>query len=158
MIKGLDDFITGKNDPNAPFNQVDWDDQFHEVLDECEEITEEILDEDYNELGIAMMTAFEEVASRELKNERMSYKQIYKFVTERHNEIRQEFRNRYKVLKFWKALNCNPINSPIAFNAMCFEQAKKIGLDENIMNRVISIWTCTKQKEFPVNYFKTLLR
>lgn len=45
-MKGLDDWITGKNDPNAPFNQVDWIDQHNLIVNECDWITDEMLEND----------------------------------------------------------------------------------------------------------------
>lgn len=45
-IKGLDDFITGKNDPNAPFNQTDFAEEFSDVLDYCDWVTDEMWNDD----------------------------------------------------------------------------------------------------------------
>lgn len=52
-MKGLDDFITGKYDPSAPFNQTDWMDSFSPIVDECEWIDEVMLNDEptYNKLG-----------------------------------------------------------------------------------------------------------
>ena len=44
-MKGLDDWITGVHDPNAPFNQTDWVDDMRYVIDECDWLTDEILDD-----------------------------------------------------------------------------------------------------------------
>ena len=46
-MKGLDDWITGKNDPSAPFNQVDFVDKFDSVIYELGEwLTDEMLEDD----------------------------------------------------------------------------------------------------------------
>lgn len=44
-MKGLDYYIMGVNDQNAPFNQTDWTEEFYPILDECDWITDEMLDD-----------------------------------------------------------------------------------------------------------------
>lgn len=55
-MKGLDDFIMGVHDPNAPFNQTDWTEDFECVLAECFWLNFKTLDIDktYRELGRLM--------------------------------------------------------------------------------------------------------
>jgi hypothetical protein len=60
-MKGLDAWITGANDPFAPFNQLDLDDIYSDVLAKCDWITEEIYENEYN----ALETAFSFVMSLE---------------------------------------------------------------------------------------------
>jgi len=52
VMQGLDNWIMGVNDPNAPFNQTDWVEQYDMILDKCEWITDEMLENDktYKEL------------------------------------------------------------------------------------------------------------
>jgi len=52
-MQGLDNWIMGVNDPNAPFNQTDWVEQYDMILDKCEWVTDEMLENDktYKELG-----------------------------------------------------------------------------------------------------------
>lgn len=52
-IHGLDNWIMGVNDPNAPFNQIDWVEEYGDVLDQCDWITEEMLENEntYRNLG-----------------------------------------------------------------------------------------------------------
>jgi len=45
-MKGLDDYITGKNDPSAPFNQTDIFDRYGDVIDFCTWLPESALDND----------------------------------------------------------------------------------------------------------------
>jgi hypothetical protein len=45
-MRGLDDYITGQYSPDAPFNQADICDLYGPVIDTCEWITDEMLDED----------------------------------------------------------------------------------------------------------------
>lgn len=55
-MRGLDDHITGKYDPNNPANQTDWAETFDNVLDKCEWITDAMLadDDTYEMLGNLM--------------------------------------------------------------------------------------------------------
>lgn len=159
MIKGLDDYITGKNDPDAPFNQVDWTDTMSDVLDNCDEITEEVYDKEWEFIEVALEETFTNAVKESVTgNKYLKQRDMYQFVKDNQYLMTVEFRKRYKILKFWDTLSNNPKENPITFNAMCFEQAKLIGIDEGLMNRIISIWGCTSKKEFPVNYFKTLLK
>lgn len=52
-MRGLDDFIEGKYDPSAPFNQTDWMDLYSPIVDKCEWIDEVMLNDEptYNKLG-----------------------------------------------------------------------------------------------------------
>lgn len=52
-MKGLDNWIMGINDPNAPFNESEWTDYYTPVLDISDWITEEMLQDDktYKLLG-----------------------------------------------------------------------------------------------------------
>lgn len=44
--------------------------------------------------------------------------------------------------------------SPVAFNVYAFEKAEELQLSERDMNRVISAWACTLDKEPPTYLFK----
>lgn len=44
-MKGLDDYITGKYDPNAPFNQVEPEDIYYPILNAVT-----MLDEEYDKM------------------------------------------------------------------------------------------------------------
>lgn len=58
-MRGLDAYICGINDPSAPFNQIDWAEQYESALDKCDWITEEMLsnDAEYQKLGELMEKA-----------------------------------------------------------------------------------------------------
>lgn len=45
-MKGLDNWITGVNDPNAPFNQIDMEDYYAPVIEVSEWITDDMLNDD----------------------------------------------------------------------------------------------------------------
>jgi hypothetical protein len=47
-MRGLDAWITGQHDPNAPFNETHWTETLllSPVLDKCDWITEEQLDDE----------------------------------------------------------------------------------------------------------------
>ena len=45
-MKGLDSWIMGINDPNAPFNQHDWVEFYEPILNHCEWITDDMLEND----------------------------------------------------------------------------------------------------------------
>jgi hypothetical protein len=53
MLKGLDDYIMGVHDSNAPFNQVDWVDEYHDIIVHCNWLTDDMIgdDETYCKLG-----------------------------------------------------------------------------------------------------------
>ena len=51
-MKGLDDFITGRFDPNNPANQVDWTEIFGDTLGKCDWVTEGMLDDDETHLTL----------------------------------------------------------------------------------------------------------
>ena len=59
-MKGLDAHIMGLHDPNAPFNQVDWVEMYDPILDHCEWITDEMIDDDkeFEKLGEAFDRAY----------------------------------------------------------------------------------------------------
>ena len=44
-IKGLDDYIMGVHDSNAPFNQVEWAEEAECILEHCEWIIDEVFDD-----------------------------------------------------------------------------------------------------------------
>jgi hypothetical protein len=45
-MKGLDNWIMGINDPNAPFNQIDWCEEFESVLEHCDWLNNQTLEID----------------------------------------------------------------------------------------------------------------
>jgi hypothetical protein len=63
-MRGLDAWITGQHDPNAPFNETHWTETplLSPVLDKCDWITEEQLDDEAvsEELGRIIGTVVEE--------------------------------------------------------------------------------------------------
>jgi hypothetical protein len=85
-MRGLDAYITGQYSPDAPFNQADICDLYGPVIDTCEWITDEMLDEDetYFKLFDSIEEAWEEATDLEISiNDRyLSSKQKYKFMTE----------------------------------------------------------------------------
>jgi|688.fasta_scaffold563187_1 hypothetical protein len=60
-MKGLDNWITGANDPSAPFNQIDLEDKYPYLLPHCLWITDEMFEDDYSTLE----DAFDLVISNE---------------------------------------------------------------------------------------------
>ena len=52
-MKGLDAWIMGLNDPDAPFNQTEWIDTYEPILDKCDWVTEKMITDDnsYQKLG-----------------------------------------------------------------------------------------------------------
>lgn len=59
-MKGLDSWIMGLNDPNAPFNQTDWMEYYSPVIDISDWITIEMCDnpKTYELLGQVFDEAF----------------------------------------------------------------------------------------------------
>lgn len=66
-MKGLDSWIMGLNDPNAPFNQVDLVDYYAPVIDISDWITDEMLENEnsLNNLVDALDNAFSLLLKRE---------------------------------------------------------------------------------------------
>lgn len=78
-MNGLDDWITGKNDPNNPANQTDWTEQFSPILEHAEWLTEEFIDEgdNYRIIGNHLNDIFE---NKVLKNKWFSSKDRHNFL------------------------------------------------------------------------------
>ena len=65
-MKGLDNWITGANDPSAPFNQIDLDDKYPHVLEKCDWLSDDIYEADYEILWSAIESVLEEHVPKEL--------------------------------------------------------------------------------------------
>lgn len=87
VIRGLDDYIMGVHDPNAPFNQIDWVEEFEEVLCHCLWLTDIMLDVDktYKELGKLMDDAACEVLN--LNNRYYTTKEKYQALKDNAEKI-----------------------------------------------------------------------
>lgn len=60
--------------------------------------------------------------------------------------------NQEAIIAFWTALEAYySTGSFTDFNNFCFEKAEELQMDERDMNRVISAWACTLEKD-PPNY------
>jgi len=66
-MKGLDNYIMGINDPSAPFNQVDLDDTHPYLMERCLWVTDEIWENDYEQLEQAVNEIIEEECPTEIK-------------------------------------------------------------------------------------------
>ena len=84
-MKGLDAHIMGLNDPNAPFNQVDWVDFYDPLLDHCEWITDEMIDDDteYAKLG----EAFDRAYTKFVGDKWIPKREIIQFMVENAGEL-----------------------------------------------------------------------
>jgi hypothetical protein len=91
-MKGLDNWITGANDPSAPFNQVDLDDKHGHILEKCDWLTDEMYEEDYQVLCEAMETVIDEHVPNNL-----TYDQLHSRSWERDNA---EFLAEHLLLKY----------------------------------------------------------
>lgn len=74
----------------------------------------------------------------------------------------------HPVLAFWYALNAyhrlttsesldeplEGLSNPVSFNALAFNEAKRLGLTEQQMNSTISTWACTLSIEPPAYFLK----
>lgn len=92
----LDDWIEGVHDPSAPFNQTEWTEQFSPIIDECDWITDEMLDDDdtYFKLGEVLT---ERVMPKYIDPEKYYPKgETYVIMTEKAKEIAQDFKKEYE--------------------------------------------------------------
>lgn len=103
MIRGLDNWIMGVNDPNAPFNQTDWVEQFSMVIDECDWITDEMLEdlETYNKLEKIITEVVKEFID---PDQYWTSKQKYKILMESRIEISTKFKEAYEDTRFFKRI------------------------------------------------------
>lgn len=92
-MKGLDDYIEGKYDPNAPFNQVSWVEQYENIIDQCDWITDEMLEDDdiYQYLGIIL----ENIVDKFIGEKYYNRKDKYAFLLSKKDEITTEFKTQY---------------------------------------------------------------
>ena len=85
----------GVNDPNAPFNQVDIIDEYDMIIEECDWITDEMLENEYSELYEAI-----DIAVANNKPEKyMNRKEKHKFLTDNAKQIAKDFYDEYLIIK-----------------------------------------------------------
>jgi hypothetical protein len=97
-MKGLDNYIMGLNDPNAPFNQTLFEDEFAPVFDLCDWITEEMLEDDtvFPVLG----SIFEEEVSKILEPDRYyTAKERYALLKENASVLEQRIKRKFMAKK-----------------------------------------------------------
>lgn len=92
-MRGLDNWIMGVNDPNAPFNQTDWVEQYEPVLDKCEWVTEEMLDDDstYEKLG----AIFDRVITEKSEYSFLRRKEFYAWLSENAETLSDKIKQEY---------------------------------------------------------------
>lgn len=96
MIRGLDAYITGQNDPSAPFNQVDWEDQYAPIIDACDWITDAMWADDKTyELLRGLLE--NDVLPIFIKPERHSKQSFQHFITVYAKMIAYRFKLAYKI-------------------------------------------------------------
>lgn len=94
-MRGLDDYITGKNDPSAPFNQTDWTETFEEVLEKCPWITEEMLQDD--KIGCQLGRIMEDVAGGLTPDDCYSEKLIQNFIKSNAEKIATLVKEQFEI-------------------------------------------------------------
>ena len=100
-MKGLDNWIMGVNDPNAPFNQIDWVEEYEPILDKCQWVTETMLENDntYRQLG----NIISEIVTKRFDDKYYSSKEKYQIIKDESVILATEFEQK------WNQLN-NPKN------------------------------------------------
>jgi len=96
-MKGLDAWIMGLNDPNAPFNQTDWIDTYEPILDKCEWITDDMIENDdcYQKLG----DIFHKVFSDYVGNKFIPKNELRKFMVENATNISTLIKTKFNELE-----------------------------------------------------------
>jgi len=98
-MKGLDDYITGRYDPNAPFNQVDIEDMWYPVINElpvtdveCEKMLDEPeIEKDFDDAFERVLASknmdLKKLYATEISNEFMKIRNSRKFKDELMNDL-----------------------------------------------------------------------
>ena len=74
MKNGLDNYIMGVNDPSAPFNQVDLDDKYPYLMERCLWVTDEIWENNYEQLEQAVEQVYNEECPESAQTNRREMK------------------------------------------------------------------------------------
>lgn len=93
-MKGLDSWIMGLNDPDAPFNQQDWVDFYEPILDKCYFITDEVLDND--EAYMELENIFAKAVNNHMGDKFIPRKQIREYLIQNRDAIIPEIEKDWK--------------------------------------------------------------
>ena len=143
-MKDLDNFITGANNPHAPFNQVDLaESQWVPVLDICEWFTKAMYDDQTDKA--LMEEAMMNVEIFNMGSVWLSKRNKWNYIVSNKERLAQEVKDEYQRLK---QLSMDT-TSASTYKAL-LERAKQENLDEHLLNQVVTYLRnirCTKYTE-----------
>ena len=131
-MRGLDDYIMGIHDPNAPFNKIDWTEVFDAALNRCEWITEEMLDDDntHELLGNLITEISEEFI---LPEKYYTSKEKYQLLIDNADAMAARLAEEYDYAVVYKDQHVAIVSSPID------EKYVKRGDAARVKNGVITV-------------------